>query len=178
MFPTQMRAILKKEVETGAAIGPFSNLPFGEETYYSPLNSVPKRGSQDRRLILDLSYPPGNSINDSIAKDWYLGEYEKLTLPSIDALVRRIMKHGKGAKILKIDLKRAYRQALMCPGSIHFLCYVFEGKTYADTTLSMGSRSNARCCQRITSAVVHIFEQLTYFAINYLDDLGGCDDPD
>ena len=43
---------LNKEVKTLAAIGPFKNSPFGKETYLSPLNSVPKKESKSRRLIL------------------------------------------------------------------------------------------------------------------------------
>ena len=40
----------------------------------------------------------------------------------------------------------------------------------------MGSRSSARCCQRVTNTVVFIYTKWGYFAINYLDDLGGVDD--
>ena len=101
-FPAQMEKIVKKEIESGAAIGPFENSPFGNNTFYSPLNSVPKKGTDERRLILDLSYPIGNSINDSIDKDWYLGSCEKLTLPSIDALTDRIMQLGKMQKFSKL----------------------------------------------------------------------------
>ena len=53
------------------------------------------------------------------------------------------------------------------------MVFVYNKKVYADTTLSMGSHSNACCCQRVTSAVVHIFGKFGHFAINYLDDLGG-----
>ena len=40
----------------------------------------------------------------------------------------------------------------------------------------MGSRSSARCCQRVTSAVVYIFCKWGFFAINYLDDLGSAEE--
>ena len=56
--------------------------------------------------------------------------------------------------------------------------YVFENNYYFDCTLSMGSCSSARCCQCVTSAIVYIFTEHGYFAINYLDDLGGVDTPD
>lgn len=32
----------------------------------SPLNTVPKKDTTDRRVILDLSWPPGTSVNDGI----------------------------------------------------------------------------------------------------------------
>ena len=140
----------------------------------SPLNSVPKKDSGDRRLILDLSFPEGNSINDGIPKDEYLGHWEKMSLPSVDDLAEKIAELGVNARIFKIDLSRAYRQVGVCPASINWLGYVYKGNFYFDCTLSMGSRSSARCCQRVTSAIVFIFKtKYGYFAINYLDDLGG-----
>ena len=51
--------------------------------------------------------------------------------------------------------------------------FTFQKEFYFDCTLSMGSRSSARCCQRVTNAVIYIFVNWGYFDINYLDDLGG-----
>ena len=64
----------------------------------------------------------------------------------------------------------------MCPGSIHLLGYIIDGKMYFDVTLSMGSRSAAFCCQRMTNAVTHIFKEEVFQNINYLDDLGGAEE--
>ena len=58
-WPQQMESILNKEVATHSAIGPFDSSPFGDDTYLSPLNSVPKKDSDKRRLILDMSFPQG-----------------------------------------------------------------------------------------------------------------------
>ena len=44
-----------------------------------------------------------------------------------------------------------------------------------DCTLCMGSHSSARCCQRVTDAVVFVFTEMGFFAINYLDDLGSAE---
>ena len=168
--------MLAKEVSLKAAIGPFPGNPFKRTAYLSPLNTVPKKESDERRLILDLSHPTSNSINDGIDKDTYLGDTEKLILPSIDALADRIRNLGPGCKIFKIDLRRGYRQIPCDPKDIRWLGYVFQGKWYFDCTLSMGSRSSVRCCQMVTSAVIFIHTEAGYFAINYLDDLGGAED--
>ena len=56
--------------------------------------------------------------------------------------------------------------------------FVFNKKFYFHCTLSMGSRSSAPCCQRVTNAVVFIYTNQGYFAINYLDDLGGAEHAD
>ena len=175
-YPEEMQRILHKEVSLDVSIGPFKTSPFRRtETFLSPLNSIPKKESGERRLILDLSFPEGNSINDGIDKDWYLGEFQKLTLPSVDKLAERIMHLGAGCKVWKIDLVRAYRQIYLDPVSINKVGFVFDGMFLFDTTLSMGSQLSAKCCQRVTSVVVFIFTNQGFFAINYLDDLGSAE---
>ena len=173
-FLAEVRTILNKEVEMGGILGPFSKSPF-DSPRFSPLNSVPKRDSDERRLILDLSFPQGVSINDGIQKDFYLGEFSKLQLPSVDQLVTRIVQLGRGCKFFKIDLSRCYKQFLMDPLDFEKMGFIFEGHLYFDCTLSMGSRSSTRCCQQVTNAVVYIYVDSGYFAVNYLDDLGRAD---
>ena len=174
-FPMQMQHLLDKEVRLGGFIGPFRCSPFPSPRY-SPLNSVPKKDSDERRLILDLSFPKGSSINDGIDKDCYLGEFDKLTLPSLDQFVEQVMKLGRGCKMFKVDLSRGYKQIYIDPVDIGKMGFTFNNKHYFDCMLSMGSHSSACCCQRVTGAVVYIYTKWGYFAINYLDDLGGVDD--
>ena len=171
-FPLEIQTQLRKEILLGGALGPFEIPPFATPRF-SPLNSVPKKDSSDRRLILDLSFPRGKSINDGINKDIYLGKYSKLEPPTIDKLVEKIVELGKGSKIFKVDLSRSYKQFFINPLDFPLMGFAFDGKFYFNCTLSMGSRSSARCYQRVTSAVVHIFTNYGHFAINYLDDLGG-----
>ena len=66
-------------------------------------------------------------MNDGIDKDNYLGEYEKMVLPSVDDLVDRVMELGRGCKVWKVDLSRAYRQIFLCPGSINRVAFRFDG---------------------------------------------------
>ena len=97
----------------------------------------------------------------------------------MDQLAEKVAQLGRGTKVFKINLSCAYRQIFLCPAAINWLGYMFKGKYYFDCTLSMGSRSSAHCCQRVTSAVVYIFKtKFGYFAINYLDDLGGAETPE
>ena len=175
LFPDHIRELLRKEVSYNSVLGPFKDSPFGDKSCYSPLNSVPKRESLDRRLILDLSLPAGNAINEGISKDVYLGECEKLSLPSIDKLVERIQFLGRGCKVFKVDLKRAYRQIYLDPFDFFKVGYVFEQMVFFDCTLSMGSRSSAKCCQRVSSAIVFMQSKDGFFLVNYLDDLGGAE---
>ena len=78
----------------------------------SPLNSVPKQDSAERRIILDLSWPAGTSVNDGISSSSYLGEDISLTYPTVDSIASLIWSVGTGCLLDKRDLKRAYRQLL------------------------------------------------------------------
>jgi hypothetical protein len=55
----------------------------------SPLNTVPKKDSLERRVILDLSAAGGTAVNVFISKDEYLGEPITLTYPRVDDLVNQ-----------------------------------------------------------------------------------------
>ena len=83
-FPEQMRKYIDKEVKYKAIMGPYKKILFTQNIGISPLSSRPKKGSLNRRIILDLSFPPGNSVNDGIPKDTYLGFQAKLTFPKTD----------------------------------------------------------------------------------------------
>ena len=52
-FPDKMEKYLKMECTYGAIIWPFFKNPFKTDMVISPLNSVPKKESEDRRIILD-----------------------------------------------------------------------------------------------------------------------------
>ena len=71
---------------------------------------IPHSRSGKTHVVVDLSFPHGNSINDSIPKDSYLGKPFSLRLPGIDALVDIITRKGPGCFLFKKDLSRAYRQ--------------------------------------------------------------------
>ena len=64
---------LEKESSNGAIMGPFRSNPFETGIKISPLNLLPKKDTIEGRVILDLSFPKGDSIHDFISKDYYLG---------------------------------------------------------------------------------------------------------
>ena len=49
-FPDEMDRYLNKECSNGSIIGPF--FPFGTDMVIPPLNSVPKKDSVEKRIIL------------------------------------------------------------------------------------------------------------------------------
>ena len=78
-FPEAVDKYLQKELSHHAVVGPFVNNPFPIPCNLNPLNSVPKRDSDERRIIVDLSFPKGDSVNATIPKNSYLGEPFHLT---------------------------------------------------------------------------------------------------
>ena len=90
-FDSHVQACIDTELSYNAIAGPFNSPPFADDFVCSPLQTVPKRGSSTRRVVMDLSFPQGSSVNDGIPSDTYLGDQFKLRLPGIDRLVEFIL---------------------------------------------------------------------------------------
>ena len=109
-FASHVQDYIDTELSWNAIAGPFVYPPFSDDLVCSPLQTVPKRGSSKRRVVMDLSFPHGSSVNDGIPQDTYLGEHFTLWLPGIDRLVDFILEKGRNCLVFKKDLRRAYRQ--------------------------------------------------------------------
>ena len=181
MFLQAIDEYVRNEVKLGATLGPFSIPPFVYRMGVSPLSTQPKRESGKCRVILDLSFPPGSSVNDGIEKIHYCGEEIKLTYPMIDTLANRIatlVSQGKTVLIWKKDLLRAFRQVFLCPRDYSLIGYRWQNLLYFDKVVPMGLQSAAYICQRITNAIVYVQNTFGCWSINYLDDFGSAEDTD
>ena len=172
-FPKAIQKYLDSQIQDGKILGPFKNNPLVSQLKFSPLNSVEKKDSSERRVIGDLSFPPGDGVNFFIDKDEYLGQPVELIYPTIDDLVRLIRIKGKGCLLFKVDLLKAYRQIPVDPGDINLLAYSWNHRIYLDCSLVMGCRSSAFICQRITNALMYIYFKMGFLALNFLDDMLG-----
>ena len=86
-YSQQVTDYLWKELRHNTLMGPFVTSPFPEK---ETLSTRPKRGSQKRRIIKDLSWSLNNhSVNSGILKDKYMHVPCKLRYPTIDDLCRR-----------------------------------------------------------------------------------------
>ena len=172
----KLKNYVRTELQAGTVIGPFDNNPLGAGARFSPLDALPKKDSDDIRVILNLSYPVGGpSVNAACDKKYYLNRLTDLHYPGVDDMIRLIKKKGRGSLLFKMDLKRFYRQIVMDPGSIHLLGFSINGELYFDVVLSMGLRIACFIGQAISSALMYIYRRLSYEGLNYLDDLGGVD---
>ena len=137
-FPSSVQDYLSSEISLGRVAGPFDAPPFPDGFVVSPLNRVAKRDSQEQRVIVDLSWPCGSSVNDGIPSGSFLGELLVLTYHTIDAIVSAIVSLGRGCMLYKRDLRKAYRQFPLDPHEYHLLGYTWNRQFYFDTVLTMG----------------------------------------
>ena len=62
------------------------------------------RDSENCRVIDDLSWPKGNSINDFVVSDQYMGTKFMLTFPSIDDITAQVIRLGRGCLLYKVKI--------------------------------------------------------------------------
>ena len=88
-YPLAVQQYLYKEIAHGAMIGPVDQVT-SPHFHCSPLLTRPKDGNK-RRIILNLSYPYGNSLNDKVNKSRFDGIQFILRFPSVDDIVKKIL---------------------------------------------------------------------------------------
>ena len=164
-FPDQVNAYLSTELKLGRIAGPFDTVPLAQGFVVSPLNTVEKRDSEESRVIVDLSWPYGHSLNDGIPNDSYLEKPLVLRYPTIDDMVDAVVTLGRGCHLYKRDLRKAYCQFPVDPKDYPFLGYTWDNHFYFDNILTMGLRSAAMACQRSTLAVAWISITTRSFAV-------------
>ena len=54
--PNAVRKYIQQELQRGTIIGPFLCNPFGKLARFSPLDAIPKKDSEEKRVILNLSH--------------------------------------------------------------------------------------------------------------------------
>ena len=172
--PEVVQAYLDKEQNLGSLCGPFNTNPLTKDLVISPMQIVYSRSGKSR-VVVDLSFPVGSSVNDGIPKDTYLDEPFTLRLPGTDAFVDIIRALGAGCWLFKKDLSRAYRQLRIDLRDYHLLGLLHHNNLYFDIAPPFGLRSAAMMCQRTTSAVTYMFQSMGYHCTNYIDDFGGAD---
>ena len=173
LFPGDLDEYIQEETSKNRMVGPFETSPFNKPIVISPLNTREKRDSSERRIILDLTFPGEKSVNTAISKEEYLGKPISLRYPTVDDLTYWINRIGPGCCLFKRDLKKAYRQLPIDPGDVHKLAYKWNGFIYADRVLSMGLRSAAYICQRVSDGVMNVYKEWGYRGVVYLDDFAG-----
>lgn len=173
LHPTHIEKFINTELSHGAMLGPFAAPPFTPWMRCSPLMTRPKKDSGDRRMIVDLSFPHGEVVNDGINTVNFFGKDISYSLPTID-LLALLQHHGRGAFLWKADLARAYRQLRIDPLDTPLLAVKFNNNYYLDLCPSFGCRTSSAACQRDSNALAFILAKDGYSILAYLDDYASC----
>ena len=115
---------------------------------------------------MNLSAPEGGSVNDGIDK-----ELAAVSYISVDDIVTRILKLGRGTLLAKTDIKQAYRNVPIHPEDRLLLGMQWEGKVYVDTALPFGLRSATLIFSALADALLWIMRKnRATNTDNYIDD--------
>ena len=163
-FPADVDAYIEEECKFGALLGPFDVNPI-ENAHNSPFmtRNKPKQAKDSRRVIIDLSWPLGASLNSGIDKNTYLDA----PFPTSE------LKHlGRGTLLYNIDISRAFRHIKVGPGDYDLLGLHWR-HVYVDTCVLFRTRHGSQIFQRLSDPVRHIMHQKGFRVIDYIDDYVG-----
>lgn len=139
--------MLDKELGFNRVSGPYISKPF-DNFICSPLGLVPKKLQGEFRIIHDLSFPEGNSVNKHITRDKAVVQYE-----SIENMIQLIKKFGVGALMAKLDIEDGYRNISIHPLDYHFLGFVWNNQYYFDKCLPMGASSACQLFEKLSTSL-------------------------
>ena len=164
-LPAVVEGYLEKECRLGHTVGPLdiSELSIA---HISPFGVIPKKGEGKWRLIVNLSFPEGHSVNDFIPE-----APSSVSYVTVDMIADRIAELGQGTMMAKLDVKSAFRIIPVSPQDRILLGMKWEGKLYVDRVLPFGLRSAPRIFSAVADAIQ--FGAITRGVKNithYLDD--------
>ena len=157
---------LKKEVEQGNILGPFPK-ETAPNVHINRFGVIPKKHQVGKwRLITDLSFPEGSSINDGIDTTAC-----SLSYVTVQEVAHRAVSMGKGSLLAKIDIKSAYRLIPVSPLDRTWLGMCWKEQIYVDSKLPFDLRSAPKIFNALADALewcmVEAGVQTVY---HYLDD--------
>ena len=157
---------IHKEQAAGRFLGPFPPSAF-PHIHVSHFGIIPKgRAPRSWRLITDLSFPTGASVNDGISPPLCSLQYT-----SVDKMARAAQVHGRRALLAKVDVKSAYRLVPVHPDDRLLLTVQWKGETFVDAMLPFGLRSAPKIFTAVADAVEWCVRQQGVCGIDhYLDD--------
>lgn len=157
---------LQKELQNGNILGPFSLSEF-PSLHVNRFGCIPKKHQSGKwRLITDLSFPKGFSINDAIDP-----KLCSLTYTTVDEVAHAAMLAGRGSLMAKIDIKSAYRLVPVHPEDRIYLGMKWNGSFYVDGMLPFGLRSAPKIFTAIADALEwYIAQEGVVNIFHYLDD--------
>ena len=171
-YPAATEQYLKLKQSYGAIIGPvekFGQDPEHELIHSFPLLTRPKDGDKCR-VILDLSYPHGLSLNDQVDRLAFNGSSFHLKFPSVDDIVQEICSHNDNVTIAKIDVARAFRSLRMDPADAVKLRIKWKDDVFIDVTIVFGWVHGSALFQCVSNAITFLMAKSGAKMFTYIDD--------
>ena len=157
---------IDNERRLGRMLGPFSPDAFASTIQMNRVGVIPKGQTGKWRLIMDLSYPPGRSVNDAIDP-----AHCSLVYTTVERVAQRAMGLGRGALLAKVDIEAAYRLVPVHGNDRPLLGLKWEGALYVDLMLPFGLRSAPKIFNAIADAIQwHVEREGVDHVDHYLDD--------
>ena len=157
---------ISAELEAGRLLGPIP--PHQAPTVHvSPLGLVPKKHQSNKwRLICDLSSPSNHSVNDGISPTFCSLHYA-----SVDDAMAIIQRLGRNTRLIKLDIKDAYRIVPVHPADYALLGITWKNKIYVDRALPFGLRSAPKVFNALADLITWILASNgIQHQLHYLDD--------
>lgn len=164
--PQLVQKHITEEVSAHRLLGPLPD-HLVAHCHASPIGLIPKPHQPGKwRLIVDLSSPRGNSVNDGIAVSACHMHYSSV----LDAATM-IRELGPGTLLAKMDLHQAYRN-IPVHADDHPLQAIRWGQhTYVDTALPFGLRSVPKRFSAVADTLAWVMSANGVTRhLHYLDD--------
>ena len=164
--PNVIADFLASELRDGRVLGLVAPA-IAEAVHVNRFGLVPKGHQPEKwRLIVDLSFPAGRSVNDGIDPALCSLHYT-----SVDEACRRVMALGAGAMLAMFDVQGAFRTVPVQPDDRWLLGMQWQGKTYVDKVLPFSLRSAPKLYNAVADGLLWILaSQDSVDGIHYLDD--------
>ena len=125
LHPQVVADYLRKEISLGRMLGPFPPSLSGK-LHTNRFRVIPKGHNTGKwRLITDLSFPPGQSVNDGIDPALC-----SLSYTTVDKAAQIVSELGPRALLAKVDTESAYRLVPVHPCDRHLQAVQWEGQVY------------------------------------------------
>ena len=167
-FPDAILDYLHKEIKERAIVGPVSEINH-PAFHCSPLLTRPKDVNK-RRVIMDLSFPRGNAVNDFVDRDAFDGTQFTLRFPTVDDIADDIIVCKDDPVLFKIDVARAFRNLQVDPADSLKLGIQWQGKLYLDVAITFGWSLGTAAFQLCFDAIAFIMSKENVKLHCYIDD--------
>ena len=166
---TQNPEVISQYLSQEVSLARMKVLPIthSKDIHTSPIGAIPKKNKPGKwRLIVDLSSLIDHSVNDGISSEW-----SSISYPTVDHLSSLVLSHqGRGAFMVKADIKQAYRMVPVHPQDQYLLGIQWGDSTYVDLALPFELHSAPMIFSAVADAIQWILVQKGLKILHYLDD--------